>query len=111
MRSTSAAIRAILDPHLDSGTEFELRQLLELFRAATDLDAEDLDYRVYTTPTWEHNVRSFLGNEQNAGRVWKPGPRLWQRVPLSAGWNLVDGDVIRRKELHDRFGGGRQGGI
>jgi len=26
-------------------------------------------------------------------------------------WDLSKGDVILRRELHDRFGGGRQGGI
>ena len=28
-----------------------------------------------------------------------------------ASWNLEKGDRILRKKLHDRFGGGRQGGI
>ena len=27
------------------------------------------------------------------------------------GWDLEPGHVIRRRELHDRFGGSRQGGM
>ena len=30
---------------------------------------------------------------------------------LSVDWDLKPGDPLRRGELHDRYGGGRQGGI
>ncbi|WP_371518055.1 EVE domain-containing protein [Kitasatospora sp. NBC_01300] len=36
---------------------------------------------------------------------------LDSEIPTGDGWHLQPGDQIRRVELHDRYGGSRQGGI
>lgn len=49
--------------------------------------------------------------EQTVGRRPPECRTCWPYPPQDETWSLAPGDRIRRKELHDRYGGRRQGGI
>src|SRR5690606_32838178 len=49
--------------------------------------------------------------EQTVGRRPPECRTCWPYPPQDETWSLAPVDRIRRKELHDRYGGRRQGGI
>jgi hypothetical protein len=106
----------------DGRTEFGHRPLVweevperRRFRIAAKTKQGGVIERGLWRRTWDDLLADLIALEQALRPYLKVAKLTDSWVPTSAakpsGWDLAPGELIRRTELHDRFGGNRQGGI
>lgn len=108
-------IVAVLEHRLRPGVWVSLQEIYALVEDAVGLTDADREPAAGggDAPRWQRNVRNFLHAAKERGELEWDGAANYRRPPATSsagGWELQPGELIRRKELHDRFGGSRQGG-